>query len=54
MRRFSPNPNKNNPKTRKMKVKGFGFKLKESSELQSTLGIFLIVKVSEISFIRGE
>ena len=52
MRRLSPRPNKNNPNTNNTKVNGLGFKLKESSELQITLGIFLIVKTSlEVSFI---
>jgi hypothetical protein len=51
IRRLSPRPNKNSPNTKNKKVNGLGFRLKESSELQTTLGIFLIVKVSEKSFI---
>ena len=40
----SPNPNKVNPKQRKNNVDNFGFKLKVSSELHETFGIFLIVR----------
>ena len=53
IKRLSPSPNKNKPKIRKIKVNGFGFKLKGSSELQTTFGIFLIVNVSDRSFIYG-
>ena len=40
IRRLSPKPNKNNPNTKNIKVSGLGFRLKASSELQVTLGIF--------------
>ena len=40
----------NNPNTKNIKVSGLGLRLNESSELQATLGIVLIVKVSEKSF----
>ena len=40
----SPNPNNVKPKHKKKKVENFGFKFKGLSELQETLGIFLIVK----------
>ena len=40
----SPKPNKINPKQRKKKVDIFGFKLSGLSELQDTLGIFLIFR----------
>jgi len=45
---FVPNifdENKNNPNTKNIKVSGLGFRLKTSSELQVTLGIFLMDKV---------
>jgi hypothetical protein len=45
IRRLSPRPNKNNPNTKNIKVSGLGFRLKASSELQVTLGIFLMDKV---------
>jgi hypothetical protein len=50
IKRLSPRPNKNNPNTKNIKVSGLGLRLNESSELQATLGIVLIVKVSEKSF----
>ena len=53
IRRLSPRPNKNSPNTKNTKVNGLGFKLKESSELQTTLGIFLMVKTSLENFIDG-
>ena len=40
----SPSPNKTNPKHQKKKVEILGFKFKGFSELQDTLGIFLIFK----------
>ena len=40
----SPNPNIINPKIKKNDVENFGFRLKILSELQYTLGIFLIDK----------
>ena len=40
----SPKPNKVNPRHKKKKVDIFGFKFKGLSELQDTLGIFLIFK----------
>jgi hypothetical protein len=50
IRRLSPKPNKNNPNTKNIKVSGLGFRLKASSELQVTLGIFLMEKAREKSF----
>ena len=50
IRRLSPRPNKNNPNTKNIKVSGLGFRLKASSELQVTLGIFLMEKAREKSF----
>jgi hypothetical protein len=40
----SPKPNKVKPNIRKNKLEGFGFKFKGLSELQETLGTFLIDK----------
>ena len=40
----SPKPNKAKPKQRKKNVEIFGFKFSGISELQDTLGIFLIFK----------
>ena len=40
----SPKPNKVSPKQRKKDVDIFGFKLSGLTELQDTLGIFLIFK----------
>ena len=40
----SPKPNKIKPKQRKKKVEIFGFKFNDLSELQETLGIFLICR----------
>ena len=40
----SPKPNKANPKHKKENVEIFGFKFSGLSELQDTLGIFLIFK----------
>jgi len=40
----SPKPNKVNPKHRKKKVENFGLRFSGFSELQETLGIFLIFK----------
>ena len=40
----SPKPNNIRPKQRKNNVDNFGFRLKVSSELHETFGIFLIVR----------
>ena len=40
----SPKPKINNPKHKKINVDNFGFKFNGLSELQETLGIFLIFK----------
>ena len=40
----SPKPHNIRPKQRKNNVDNFGFKLKVSSELHETFGIFLIVR----------
>ena len=44
IKRPSPNPKIAKPKIKKKDVDNFGFKLKESYELQDTIGIFLIFR----------